>query len=257
MTIPPSVHAHAVRVLVVDDEPLARAGLRAILREERDVQVVGESGSGADAIAAIETLEPDVVFLDIALPDLDGFDVIERVPLPSRPAVVFVTAHSDQALRAFESRALDYVTKPIRRERVREAVARARERVRLERLDRDAPPELPNAGQDGPLALKIDGRVHLIDQGSVDWVAADDDHVCVHSGDRVWRARDTLREIGRRLNPTRFVRIHRSTIVRLGAVRELQPWFHGDYVVILQSGARLRLSRSFRRAVARMLGRDL
>ena len=241
-----------VRVLVVDDEPLARAGLRAILREEHDLSVVGESGSGADAIAAIETLAPDLVFLDIALPDIDGFDVIERMPRELRPAIVFVTAHSDQALRAFEARALDYVTKPIRRERVREAVARARERIRLERLDRQPSPR--PAAVHGPLALRVDGRVQLIDPQSIDWVAADDDHVRVHCGERVWRARGTLREVTHRLDPARFVQIHRSTVVRLGAIRELQPWFHGDYVAILHSGAKLRLSRSFRDVVATMLG---
>ena len=246
-----------VRVLVVDDEPLARAGLRAILSEERDLSVVGESATGAAAIAAIEELSPDVVFLDIALPDLNGFDVLARVPLERRPAIVFVTAHSDQALRAFETRALDYVTKPIRRERVREAVARARERIRLERLDRVPLPSVPNAPVDGPLALKIDGRVQLIDPLSIDWIAADDDHVVVHCGGTTWRSRETLRDVTRRLDASRFVQIHRSTIVRLGAVRELQSWFHGDYIAILHSGAKLRLSRSYRDAVARLLGRTI
>jgi two-component system LytT family response regulator len=245
-----------VRVLVVDDEPLARAGLRALLREERDLAVVGESGGGVEAIAAIEALSPDVVFLDIALPDLDGFDVIERLPPDRRPVVVFVTAHSDQALRAFETRALDYVTKPIRRERVREAVARARERIRLERLDRQ--PVLPPVARgDGPLALKIDGRVQLIDPHSIDWIEADDDHVQVHCGERVWRARETLRDITVRLGAARFVRIHRSAVVRLAAVRELQPWFHGDYIAILHSGAKLRMSRSYRDVVAALLGRSI
>jgi two-component system LytT family response regulator len=248
-----------LRVLVVDDEPLARAGLRAILREEPDVDVVGESATGADAVAAIDALSPDLVFLDIALPDFDGFDIVERLPHERRPVLVFVTAHSDQALRAFEARALDYVTKPIRRERVREAVARARERVRLERLDRVVVPDepLPTPSPGGPLALKIDGRVQLIDQANIDWVSADDDHVLVHAGDRVWRARETLRDLSRRLDPSRFVRIHRSTVVRLSAVRELQPWFHGDYIVLLHQGAKLRLSRGFRDGVARMLGRPI
>ena len=246
-----------VRVLVVDDEPLARAGLRAILSEEGDLAVVGESSCGADAIAAIEALMPDLVFLDIALPDLDGFDVLAHVPIERRPAIVFVTAHSDQALRAFETRALDYVTKPIRRERVREAVARARERIRLERLDRQPPPPPSLAPSDAPLALRIDGRVQLIDPQSIDWIAADDDHVVVHSGEATWRARETLREISRRLDVSRFVQIHRSTIVRLAAVRELQPWFHGDYIAILHSGAKLRLSRSYRDVVARLLGRSI
>ena len=246
-----------VRVLVVDDEPLARAGLRAILSEERDLSVVGESATGAAAIAAIEELSPDVVFLDIALPDLDGFDVLARVPLERRPAIVFVTAHSDRALRAFETRALDYVTKPIRRERVQNAVARVRERVRLERLDRVPLPAVPNVPMAGPLALKIDGRVQLIDPLSIDWIAADDDHVVVHCGDTTWRSRETLRDVTRRLDASRFVQIHRSTIVRLGAVRELQSWFHGDYIAVLHSGAKLRLSRSYRDAVARLLGRTI
>jgi two-component system LytT family response regulator len=246
-----------VRVLVVDDEPLARAGLRAILSEETDLAVVGESASGAEAIVAIEALTPDLVFLDIALPDLDGFDVLARVPLDRRPAIVFVTAHSDQALRAFETRALDYLTKPIRRERVREAVARARERIRLERVDRQSAAPAAPVVPDGPLALKIDGRVQLIDPSTIDWIAADDDHVIVHSGGATWRARETLREASRRLDPSRFVQIHRSTIVRLAAVRELQPWFHGDYIAILHSGAKLRLSRSYRDSVARLLGRTI
>ncbi len=245
-----------VRVLVVDDEPLARAGLRAILREESDLSVVGESACGADAIVAIDTLSPDLVFLDIALPDLDGFDVVQRLPSDRRPAIVFVTAHSDQALRAFETRALDYVTKPIRRDRVHEAVARARERIRLERLDRQSA-TAPAAVTGGPLALKVDGRVQLIDPLSIDWLEADDDHVVVHCGERAWRSRETLRHVAARLDPTWFVQIHRSTVVRLRAVRELQPWFHGDYVAILHSGAKLRLSRSFRDAVAAKLGRPL
>ena len=251
------VRVRDVRVLVVDDEPLARAGLRAILSEEPDLAVIGESASGAEAIAAIETHSPDLVFLDIALPDLDGFDVLTRIPIERRPAIVFVTAHSDQALRAFETRALDYVTKPIRRERVREAVARARERIRLERLDRLHPPAPPSAASDAPLALKIDGSVQLIDPQTIDWIAADDDHVVVHSGETTWRTRDTLREMSRRLDPARFVQIHRSTVVGLAAVRELQPWFHGDYIAILHSGAKLRLSRSYRDVVARMLGRAI
>jgi two-component system LytT family response regulator len=257
---PPGMRDEGLRVLVVDDEPLARAGLRAILRDERDVEIVGESGTGADAVAAIEALAPDLVFLDIALPDIDGFDIVERIPRDRRPALVFVTAHSDQALRAFEARALDYVTKPIRRDRVREAVARARERIRLERLDRAGSEVLHPSGAAavaGPLALKIDGRVQLIDPSTIDWVAADDDHILVHTADRTWRARETLRDVARRLDPARFIRIHRSTIVRLGAVRELQPWFHGDYIVLLHQGAKLRLSRGYRDGVARMLGREI
>ena len=247
---------NALRVLVVDDEPLARAGLQALLRAEKDVAVVGESACGEDAVTAIQALTPDLVFLDIALPDIDGFGVVERVPRAHRPEVVFVTAHSDQALRAFEVRALDYVTKPLRRERIREAVARARERIRLDKLDRLIPPS-PAAAPTAPLALKSDGRLQLVDQQSIDWISADDDHVIVHAGARELRTRETLRQVEQRLDASAFIRIHRSTIVRLSRIRELQPWFHGDCVVILHNGTRLRLSRSYRSAVERVLGRAL
>jgi two-component system LytT family response regulator len=251
-----------LRVLVVDDEPLAREGLAAILRAERDVAVIGESATGAEALAAIASLHPDVVFLDIGLPDMDGFTVLERLGRDHRPVVVFVTAHADGALRAFEVRALDYVVKPLRRDRVREALARARERVRLERLEASPAPaaraaaDAPSSGS-APLAIKTDGRVHLIDQQTIEWIAADDDHVVVHGAGTSWRARERLRDVERRLDPAAFVRIHRSTIVRLSRIRELQPWFHGDWIVILHGGAKLRLSRSHREAVGRRLGREL
>ena len=252
-----------VQVLVVDDEPLARAGLRAILQGEPDVTVVGESATGEEAVRTIAALAPDLVFLDIALPDLDGFGVIERLKQARRssgepdaplPAVVFVTAHADQALRAFEVRALDYVTKPLRRDRVREAVARARERLQA---GRQAGAPRPAPRPDAPLALKSDGRLRLIDPGAIDWISADDDHVVVHAGGAAWRARETLQRLEPRLDPARFARIHRSTIVRLSRIRELQPWFHGDYVVVLHDDTKLRLSRSYRDRVAVALGCEL
>ncbi|NOT08125.1 MAG: response regulator transcription factor [Gemmatimonadales bacterium] len=242
-----------LRVMVVDDEPLARAGLRALLEKEPGLLLVGESAGGADAVTAIRTLRPDLVFLDIVLPDLDGFGILERLPPNERPAVVFVTAHSDQALRAFEVKALDYVTKPLRRDRVREAVARAHERIRLDRLDRAEPAPALTA----PLALKTEGRMRLIEQRTIDLISADDDHVVVHAGGGVFRARDTLNAVSRRLDPTSFVRVHRSTIVRLAAIRELEPWFHGDYVLVLHSGTKVRMSRSHRPRLAAMLGRRI
>jgi two-component system LytT family response regulator len=242
-----------IRVLLVDDEPLARAGLDAILQEEPDLTVVGESRSGAEAIEAIAALEPDVVFLDIGLPDLDGFEIVDRIARRHRPEIVFVTAHSDRALRAFEVQALDYLTKPLRRARVREAVARARERVRLGRLDRLPGPAAP--APTGPIALKAGGRVQLVDPSSIEWIGADDDHVVVHGARKeTWRVREPLQEITRRLDPARFVRIHRSTVVRLSAIRELQPWFHGDYIAVLHSGTQLRLSRTYRDVLARLVG---
>jgi two-component system LytT family response regulator len=237
-----------LRVLLVDDEPLARAALRAILEDDAGIEMVGESACAVDAVRAIQTLAPDLVFLDIALPDHDGFWVLDQLE-GDRPTIVFVTAHSDQAVRAFEVRALDYVTKPLRRHRVVEAVTRARERANLMGPLDDA--------KSGPLTLKSDGRLRLIDPETIDWIAADDDHVVVHANGGHWRARETLHSVERRLDPRRFVRIHRSTVVRLNRVRELQPWFHGDYVAILHSGAKLRVSRTYRERVARFLGREL
>ena len=237
-----------LRVVLVDDEPLARAALAAILEDQPDVEIAGASGSAADAVHVVRTLEPDLVFLDIALPDHDGFWVLEQLAEP-HPAIVFVTAHSDRAVRAFEVRALDYVTKPLRRHRVAEAVARARWRT--------SPPSDGRRAAGGPLTLKTDGTLRLIDQDTIDWIAADDDHIVVHASGSRWRARETLQEVERRLDPRRFVRIHRSTVVRLNRVRELQPWFHGDYVAILHTGAKLRVSRTYRERVARFLGRDL
>jgi two-component system LytT family response regulator len=237
-----------LRVVLVDDEPLARAALAAVLEDQPDVEIAGESASAADALRVVRILEPDLVFLDIALPDHDGFWVLEQLAEP-HPAIVFVTAHSDRAVRAFEVRALDYVTKPLHRHRVEEAVARARERTR--------PSSDGRRSAGGPLTLKTDGTLRLIDQDTIDWIAADDDHIVVHASGGRWRARETLQEVERRLDPGRFVRIHRSTVVRLNRVRELQPWFHGDYVAILHTGAKLRVSRTYRERVARILGRDL
>jgi two-component system LytT family response regulator len=240
----------ALRVVVVDDEPLARVGLKTVLEEEADVEVVAESAGGPEAVTTIRAAKPDVVFLDIAMPDLDGFGIVDQLDSAYRPVVIFVTAHADQALRAFDARALDYLTKPLRRDRVRQAVARARERVRLERGAQPA-----DARPAGPLAIKLAGRLRLVEQRAIDWIEADDDHVVVHAGSQVWRTRETLGTMERRLDPELFVRIHRSTIVRLAEVRELQPWFRGDYVVLLHGGAKLKLTRTYRDRVARRLGR--
>jgi two-component system LytT family response regulator len=241
----------AIDVLIVDDEPLARDALRSLLSEEPDVTIVGESASGRDAVHAVRTLQPDVMFLDIGLPDMDGFEVVERIEPARRPAVVFVTAHSDRALKAFEVRALDYVTKPLRPARVREAVARLRDR-----LESRPVPASSAAAPRPPLAVKVDGRLRLVDQRTIDWITADDDHVVIHTGGQSIRTREPLHQVERRLDPTLFVRIHRSTIVCLASIRELQPWFHGDYVAVMAGGAKLRLSRNYRDRVARILGRE-
>jgi two-component system, LytTR family, response regulator len=252
-----------LRVLIVDDEPLARARLRALLEREPDVQVAGESGDGVQAITAVEALRPDLVFLDVQMPALDGFGVLEALGEPL-PAVVFVTAYDRYALRAFEVHALDYLLKPFDRERFRRALERARatlqrdeslavNRKLLELLD-DVRPTRKAAPR---LVVKTAGRVFFLRPEEIDWVEAAGNYVKVHVGREDHLLRETMSALEGRLDADRFVRIHRSTLVNLDRVKELQPWFHGDYKVILRDGTELTLSRGYRPKLQELLGNPL
>jgi two-component system LytT family response regulator len=244
-----------MRILLVDDEAPARARLRRLLGELPGTEVVGEAASGADAVAAIGELAPDLVLLDIQMPGLDGFDVIDAVGVEAMPPVVFVTAYDEHALRAFEARALDYLLKPVGRDRLADAVERAR------RLASPAPTP------DGDMAARLDGLLrelgrrarplrHLMVQHGersllvpVDRIvrlAADRNYVRVFVAGAEYRVRGTIAAIEQRLDPAAFLRISRGDVVRLDAVRELHPWSHGDYHVILHDGTRLVWSRRFR-----------
>ena len=259
-----------LRVAILDDEAPAREGLRLRLRAEPDVLVVGEFADAATAVAHLRADPPDLLFLDVEMPGLDGFELLERtagLPLP----VVFVTAHESYAVRAFAARALDYLLKPVEQHRLREALARAREHAaraeKGELVDRlrewlDAlgaarpegaaePAARPGAAR---IAVRRDGVVQLVNPQDVDWVDAAGDGVQLHVGGAVLRANRSMGEMLELLDPAQFVRIHRSTIVNLARVRELQPWFHGEYVVVLHDGGRLKLSRCYRAAVLRRLG---
>ncbi|MGD2217903.1 MAG: LytTR family DNA-binding domain-containing protein [Gemmatimonadales bacterium] len=260
-----------IRVVIVDDEAVSRAGLRAILKDEADVEVVGECGSGGQAVELIEEAEPDIVFLDIRMPDMDGFGVLERIGAEQRPVIVFTTAYDEYAVEAFDVRATDYVLKPFGERRVKEALKRARVEVGRKRselqqsqaqAERGAPlaedehPETDVSGDQGYppyLAVKARERVCLVPVTEVDWIEADGDHVKVHVGSTCYRVRERLRDVEERLDPRRFVRIHRSSVVQLSRIKELQPFFHGDYVVVLRDGTKLRLTRSRRDAVERLL----
>jgi two-component system, LytTR family, response regulator len=242
-----------IRVLIVDDEPPARSKLRRFLAGEPEVEVVGEAESGADAVAAIEALRPDLVFLDVQMPGLDGFGVLAELAGEALPGVVFVTAFDEYALRAFEVNAVDYVLKPFDAERFRSALARAKERLRqagAAELDRRLravlaqvrpPPEYLER-----LLVRSGERAFFLELSEVSWIAAEQNYVRLHAAGTSHLVRGTLAALEERLDPRRFLRIHRSTIVNAAHVRELRPWSHGDYRVVLRDGTELTLSRRYR-----------
>ena len=256
--------AAALSALIVDDEPIARALLRELLAAEESVQwirVVGEAGSGAEAVTAIESLRPDVVFLDVQMPEVDGFAVIERVGAEHMPAVIFVTAHDRYALRAFGVHALDYLLKPLDPEQVRATVRRAAGHLR--RLEAGEAAERLLAllehvrGEHEYLeriAVRSEGRVRLVPVEEVDWIEADDKHLVIHAGKVRHVVRGAISTLEGQLDPRRFRRVHRSTIVNIARIVELQPWFQRDYVLILRDGTRITTSAGYRSVVRELLG---
>jgi two-component system, LytTR family, response regulator len=249
-----------IRALVVDDEPLARTGLRTWLAQEPDVTVVGEAGDGPAAIEAIQTLTPDLVFLDIRMPGMDGFEVIDRVATTHLPLVVFVTAHDEHAIQAFDVQALDYLLKPVSAARFAEAMRRARAalereegvaaRAQLARvLDQRESGGDPGAGPTPVLhrfVVKDRGRYRLVRTEEVEWIEAAGNYAEIHTRGGVHLVRVTIAALESRLDRERFARIHRSTIVRIDRIREIVPEWHGDCQVILDSGATIKMSRSYR-----------
>jgi two-component system LytT family response regulator len=254
----------SLRVLLVDDEPLARDSLRLILASDPQVEIVGECGDGASAVTAIRALSPDLVFLDVRMPELDGFGVVDAVGPERMPAVVFVTAYDEHAVRAFEVHALDYVLKPFDDDRLRAALSRAREHLALTRdgaLSRRlaallagapdasgsrAPDESAPARWLERLQVPVGDRIRLVRVEDVDWIEGAGNYVRVHSGREKHLVRATLAALERELDPRRFVRIHRSAIVNVDRVRELEPYTGGDYIAFLQDGRKLRVSRTYR-----------
>ena len=256
-----------MRVIIVDDEPLARDRLRSLLAKESDVQVVAECGDGREAITAIRRENPDLVFLDIQMPDLDGFGVISQLKGGHVPLIVFVTAFDEFAVKAFEVHALDYLLKPFDRERLKNAVAHARSRLKsptpvdlTEKLTALLESMQPSTGGDARgatsdrIAVKLDGRVIFLRPNEIDWIEAQDNYVKLHAGREAHLVRDTLSNFETRLDQRRFIRIARSTIVNIDRVKEMQPMFHGEYVVILHDGTKLTMSRGYRETLQQYLG---
>ena len=235
----PSERPAPIGVLVVDDEPLARRNLTVLLRDDPDIGSIEECASGAEAVEAIRSRQPDLVFLDVRMPECGGFDVLESLGADLPGAIVFVTAHDEYALRAFEAGALDYLLKPFDNARFARALARAKERIAHHAPHRQSPRRL---------AVKSTGRLQFIDVPDIDWVEAASYYACLHVGRETHVIRRTLSELERDLGDA-FVRIHRSTIVNLERVGGLELQSSGEYAVVLRIGVRLPLSRRYRKAL--------
>ncbi len=250
--------------MIVDDEPPARRNLRALLKRDPEIELVRECGNGRDAVAAIRSLAPDLVFLDVQMPELDGFEVLDRLAGQPLPVIIFVTAYDQYALRAFEVSALDYLLKPFSDERFGKAIEQAKRLLAQQdasevgrkilqlmgarELDLNAPRYLTR------LMVKTTGRVVFVRTDEIDWIEAYDNYVRLHTGGKAHLLRQTMNELEASLNPERFARIHRSTIVNLDRIRELHPHFNGESVVILHDGTELKLSRSRRENLEQRFG---
>ena len=265
----------SIRTLIVDDEPLARRGLHLHLQRHADIEIVGEAGSGDQALKAIAELRPQLMFLDVQLPGIDGFGVVRALPATQVPLTVFVTAFDQYAIAAFAASALDYLLKPVDHRRLDEAVGRARTRLaarkaedhyeRLLKLVAGSPdvarPQLDALLLDedirtgGKLSIRDGQRLLRVELDAIRWVDAAGDYICIHTNDHTHVLRGTMQELERRLDPRRFARVHRSSIVNLDRVRLVRPHHNGEFFLMLDSGHELKLSRSYRDRVRVLDGR--
>jgi two-component system LytT family response regulator len=254
-----------IKALIVDDEVLARNRIREILKKDPEIQLVGECANGRDAVGAVLTQAPHLLFLDIQMPEMDGFALLEALPRERIPTVIFVTAFDQYALRAFEVYALDYILKPFDAERFNRTLQHAKSQIRQVRgstLNQgllDLLTELkkkPKAKLADRLVVKTSGRVSFLKVAEIDWIESQGNYVRLHVGKETHLLRETLNQMEERLDSEQFLRIHRSTIVSLDRIKELQPWFHGEYRVLLQDGTQLLLSRKYRDKLRYLLGQE-
>lgn len=253
-----------IKVLIVDDEPPARRNLRALLKCDAEIELVKECGNGREAVSSIRALQPDLVFLDVQMPELDGFAVLEQLAGQPLPVIIFVTAYDQYALKAFEVSALDYLLKPFSDERFRKALEQAKRQIaqqnasdlgqKLLRLlgAREAKTEAPRYLT--RLLVKTTGRVIFIRTEEIDWIEAYDNYIRLHVSGKAHLLRQTMNELEAGLDPEQFARIHRSTIVNLDRIQELRPHFNGEHLIILQDGTELKLSRSRKDWLEQWLG---
>ncbi|HEX4311179.1 MAG TPA: LytTR family DNA-binding domain-containing protein [Acidobacteriaceae bacterium] len=250
-----------LRALVVDDEALARRALLRLLKLESDISVIGQCGDGEAAVESIRRLRPDLVFLDVQMPEMDGFRVVETVGPEQMPVTIFVTAFDRYALRAFDADAVDYLLKPFSSDRLARALARARERC-VGIKDRDTAQKLfalldrtrSQTDYAQRFTVSVRGRILFVSVAEIDWIEAEGNYARLHVAGKIYDIRETLQALMDKLDPRDFVRIHRSTIVNIHRVREVQPWFQGSHIVLLNTGEQVRMSRYQRDAVERLLG---
>lgn len=252
-----------IRTVLVEDEPLARERLRSLLAQQPDIEVVAEAGDGNTAVQVINDAQPELLFLDVNIPERDGFGVLESLGSATPPVVIFVTAYDQFAVQAFEAHALDYILKPFDEDRFTTALHRARDSVRRRHageLDQRLQSLLESVG--GPkradrIAVKESGRIVFLRTAEIDWIGAEGNYARLHVGKRTHLMRETMTSLESRLDATRFLRIHRSTIVNVEAIAELEPLFQGDYVVILRDGTRLTSSRGYRSNLQEFMSRSV
>jgi len=258
-----------IKTLIVDDEPLARRNLRLLLAKDPQIEILDECRNGGEAVKAINALSPDLIFLDIQMPEMDGFDVLAQVGPDHIQAIIFVTAFDQYALKAFDVHALDYLLKPFDDERFAHALARAKSQIEAREInrlskrllalleERESERNAPAQGK-GYLTrvmIKAAGRVVLLRVDEIDFIEADGNYAKLHVGKKAHLLREKMNDLEGQLDPARFVRIHRSAIVNLDRIKEMHPHFNGDYIVVLQDGRQLRLSRTRRDALIHRLHR--
>ncbi len=264
-----------IRVMIVDDEPLALRGMKLRLDEFVEIEIVGESTNGREAARKIKELAPDLVFLDIQMPGLDGFGVVRALLGGPAPLIIFVTAYDKYAIDAFEANALDYLVKPVDEERLKDAIHRAREALKsraaasresrlvelLASLSDDERDKIKDLIEDPGwtekeryaerISFKDGSKVVVLNADDIEWIDAAGDYMCIHAGGKTHIIRETMKTLQQRLDPARFQRVHRSAIVNVAKVKELHPHSNGEYFLILENGAELKLSRSYKDVVAR------
>ena len=254
-----------IKTLLVDDEPLVRQGIREFLEDQHDVEIVGEARDGLEALQAIVEHEPELLLLDVQMPELDGFEVLRKIEDEKVPVIVFVTAYEKYALQAFDAHAVDYLLKPFDRARFLLALDRAREQVRIRRKGGTPEPALAKLQSDlraeprrvDRFVVKHAGRILLVPVEKLLWIEAAGNYVHLHTADAQHLVRETIGRLREDLDQDQFVRIHRSTIVRISAVAELERLFAGDFLVRLVNGKELTLSRNFRKDFEKAIGREL
>jgi two-component system LytT family response regulator len=247
-----------IRTLIVDDEPLARRNLRVLLERDPQIEILDECRNGREAVKAINTLSPDLIFLDIQMPEMDGFDVLEHVGPEHIQGIIFVTAFDQYALKAFDVHALDYLLKPFDDERFAHALRRAKAQIaahEINRLskrllalleERESERKVDQKGYLTRLMIKDAGRMTLLKVDDIDFIEADGNYAKLHAGRKAHLLREKMNDLEGRLDPAKFVRIHRSIIVNLERIKEMHPHFNGDYIVVLDNGRQLRMSRTRR-----------